>query len=507
MVLMFLLVGDVMVRELDFSRITLRIVERSDDKGEGDKDHVVAKLTGNTADVLRQALYQPYQLVLRDNNMRESKVTVSLKYLPVKMQLDPSESFNNQGTLKVEIHDAADLPAADRNGYSDPFCKFYLDGKDVFKTKTIKKTLHPVWNEQFDVQIRSRTAVQFELKVYDWDFGDSADFLGGAKINLELLEPFHKQEVNLALDGKSGTIRLRMLFTPDYITRSRQGSSTFQGTFAAPGKVIGAPVKTVGKGAVFVGGGVVKGASFIGRGFRRRKSRGAVDDEESTPNGTPPTETNGSAAPAITIDGSPISSPGKSVPSAPSPSHSRTKSAGSQSAFGASLGGADTGTASISIVSASGYPAKANVQIHVTQETGAHKVPKEIIKTAHIKSGQSQVVQFPQVTKQVPNVTADAQYKLVVKDHSTFGSDEELGEAVFFVEDQGSGGGERTLTAGEGTVVIRTGFALDDTQSITPSQAGSTFKRSMFGTKRESREDRRPRSVSTALKGSPALEN
>ena len=203
------LVGDAIVRELDFSRITLRIMKKVDKKGEGSEDHVVAKLTGSTLDTLRRCLvctnflhcsgncghfmantskYTPTQLTLRDNDMRESKVTVSLKYLPVKMTLDPSESFNNQGTLRVDVLDAADLPAADRNGYSDPYCDFYLNGKKVHKTEKQKKTLHPAWNETFEVQIRSRTAAKFEVQVFDWDLGDSNDFLGKADINLDILD-------------------------------------------------------------------------------------------------------------------------------------------------------------------------------------------------------------------------------------------------------------------------------------------------------------------------------
>lgn len=77
----------------------------------------------------------------------------------------------------------------------------------------------------------------------DWDMGDKDDLLGEAAINLNLLEPFKPQEIVLTLDGKSGVLRLKMLFKPDYVTRSRQGSSTFSGTFAAPGKIVGAPVK------------------------------------------------------------------------------------------------------------------------------------------------------------------------------------------------------------------------------------------------------------------------
>lgn len=45
-----------MVRELDLSRITLRLVEKADKKGEGDEEHVVAKLSGDLLPVLQRCL-------------------------------------------------------------------------------------------------------------------------------------------------------------------------------------------------------------------------------------------------------------------------------------------------------------------------------------------------------------------------------------------------------------------------------------------------------------------
>jgi Ca2+-dependent lipid-binding protein len=49
-------VGDTMIRELDFSKITLRIIEHVDNDGDDNDDHVIAKLTGNTIDTLRTSL-------------------------------------------------------------------------------------------------------------------------------------------------------------------------------------------------------------------------------------------------------------------------------------------------------------------------------------------------------------------------------------------------------------------------------------------------------------------
>lgn len=359
------------------------------------------------------------------------------------MRLDPSESFNNQGTLRVDVLDAADLPAADRNGFSDPYCKFILNGKEVYKTKTQKKTLHPAWNEFFEVPVRSRTAAKFECKVYDWDFGDKADFLGQAAINLNILEPFQQQEVTLGLDGKSGAIRLKMLFKPDYVVRARQGSSTFSGTFAVPGKVIGAPVKGVGKGAVLVGGGVLRAGTFLGRGFRRRKSRGekSDDDEEDMPNGF------AEDTPVISVE---------NADGSHANAHKRYQSLGAQSmasTIGGGLGAADQGIGNISVLSASGFPPGTNLRTHIRLENS--KGTKEVHKTKHIKAPAGSV-QFDNETFKVP-CTADSSFRVVVKDHATFGSDDELGEAQFFLDDQGAGG-EKSIKVGDGVVVIRSSF-------------------------------------------------
>ncbi|EED19084.1 membrane bound C2 domain protein (vp115), putative [Talaromyces stipitatus ATCC 10500] len=472
-------VGDAFIRELDMSQITLRLVEKSSDK---DEKHVIAKLTGDTLSTLQRCLYTPTELQLRAENGAISKIKVSLRFIPVMMKLDPRESINNSGELRVDVLDAADLPSADRNGYSDPYCKFKLDGKDVYKTKVQKKTLHPAWNEFFETSIKSRIGANFRVDVWDWDFGDKADFLGGADINLEMLEPFHSQEVTLDLDGKSGAIRLKLLFKPSYVTRTRQGQSTMSGTFAVPGKIVGAPVKGVG----LVGGGVVKGASFLGRGLKNRfthkdsESNGtSTPIREESPPQTPnkPTEQQGGGlarAPGLVVE---PSSPSSSVDT-PGPlnrRHSRTKSVKSLLGEKGTPGsiGAETGSAMFTIVSASGFPPSANVRCHV-RLLGA-KGTKEVHKTKAVKSSDGSV-QFDasHETFKVPHVPADAQYQLKVVDHSTFGSDAGLGEALFFVDDQGTAmSKEKTVTVGTGSVVIKSSFAPSDLSNGRPSTSHS----------------------------------
>jgi Ca2+-dependent lipid-binding protein len=398
------------------------------------------------------------------------------------MKLDPSESFNNMGKLRVEIIDGANLPAADRNNSSDPYLKFYLGGKDIYKTAIQKKTLNPTYNESFETAIRSRTAAVFEIHAFDWDFGDSDDFLGKGKIDLTALEPFQRKEVQIPLDGKSGTIRLRMLFTPDYITRSRQGSSTFQGGFGTATKVAGAPVKTVGKGAAVVGGGVAKAGTFLGKSFRRRKSRAGsefdADDASSFNDGDAP------PVPAVPV----INSIEPSTPS-----HSRAKSLGAQSIAGSpgglSPGSGEQGTASISVLSTTGFPPASNVRVHIKSEVPG-KGSKEVHKTKAVKASSGEV-SFGESEGFKTSCSADTSFRIIVKDHSTFGHDDDLGEGTFFLADQGNGsiGKEQVvnMSKGDGKVLLRTRFEPLEKGS-TISSAPNKLNRVFGSSKRDSRE-------------------
>jgi hypothetical protein len=406
------------------------------------------------------------------------------------MDLDPSESINNMGKLRVDVLDASDLPSADRNGYSDPYCKFELNGNSVFKTKVQKKTLHPAWNEFFEVEIPSRTSANFICNVLDWDFGDKADHLGKTEINLNLLEPFKPKEMNLALDGKSGTIRLRLLFRPDYVTRSRQGSSTFSGTFATPGKIVtgvaGAPIKGVG----FAAHGVGKGASFIKNSFRGGKKKDAdevngtlAESEEDVPT------TNGFGGPrrASGFTGVPPPIPEIRPPVTPpnesTPHHNRTKSFGATSAHSNYLGspggsGAPIGVANFTIVSAVGFPPSSSVMVYI-KSLGPK--PKVIHKTEHIKSPSGTVVFNEKKESFKCTAAADATFQVSVKAHNTFGSDDDLGEGALVIDETGTMQ-EKQIRCGAGYIIVKSNFVMNSTESGQESPK-SGFRRSLLSKK------------------------
>ena len=59
------------------------------------------------------------------------------------------------GNMNVTLVRAKNLIAADRGGSSDPFIVFRVNGKEVYKSEVVKKTLNPEYNESFVVPIVS----------------------------------------------------------------------------------------------------------------------------------------------------------------------------------------------------------------------------------------------------------------------------------------------------------------------------------------------------------------
>ena len=400
-------VGDGFIRELEFSRITLRLRSKVDKTHE--EADVIASLTGDTLDVLKTALNNPTEYVLKSNNGEVYTVKVSMKYIPVQIVLDASESINNMGDLRVELVEGKNLPAADRSGYSDPYCQFILNGEKIFKSKVIKKTLNPSWDEKFEVRVPSRTAADFLIEVYDWDFAGSPDFLGKVVVNLADLEPFQLKTISVPLDGKSGEIKLKLLFKPGYITRSRRGTTTTFGGGA--GRVVtgiaGAPVKAVGDGVKGVGKGVgagvgvaTGGIGFMKRGFTRKKTH---EDGEVVGEVTPRDMEIAKAAVASgggikgTSDGTQLavfSGDDKEtqiadpVPVASNNNHPETTQSRASSGHGREPsimsakngGGAESGLLQIAVVEGKGFPSGKDVRVIL-------KTPqKELFKTKAIKS-------------------------------------------------------------------------------------------------------------------------
>ncbi|XP_036383287.1 multiple C2 and transmembrane domain-containing protein 1 isoform X10 [Megalops cyprinoides] len=121
--------------------------------------------------------------------------------------------------LDIVLKKGHNLAIRDRGGTSDPYVKFKIAGKEVFRSRTIHKNLNPVWDEKVSLLVDSLREPLY-VKVFDYDFGLQDDFMGSAYLYLESLE--HQRTLDVTLDLKDphypdhdlGTLELAVTLSP-----------------------------------------------------------------------------------------------------------------------------------------------------------------------------------------------------------------------------------------------------------------------------------------------------
>ncbi|XP_062060526.1 multiple C2 and transmembrane domain-containing protein 2 isoform X2 [Lepus europaeus] len=88
--------------------------------------------------------------------------------------------------LTIHLKEGRNLVVRDRCGTSDPYVKFKLNGKTLYKSKVVYKNLNPIWDEIVVLPIQSLDQ-KLRVKVYDRDLTTS-DFMGSAFVILSDLE-------------------------------------------------------------------------------------------------------------------------------------------------------------------------------------------------------------------------------------------------------------------------------------------------------------------------------
>jgi C2 domain len=88
--------------------------------------------------------------------------------------------------LMVGVNAARRLDSKDKNGSSDPYCEVRL-GKQRKTTKRLRKTLNPVFNQEFTFVCTAIAAHTLFVAVWDWDRVGSNDYIGGVSVPLDSL--------------------------------------------------------------------------------------------------------------------------------------------------------------------------------------------------------------------------------------------------------------------------------------------------------------------------------
>ncbi|XP_070828090.1 multiple C2 and transmembrane domain-containing protein 2 isoform X2 [Chaetodon trifascialis] len=101
--------------------------------------------------------------------------------------------------LNINLKQGKNLVIRDkRSGTSDPYVKFKLEGKQLYKSKVVYKSLNPRWNESFSYPLRDREHI-VEVRVYDKN-RTADEFMGSSTISLKNLELYKTYEIELHLD-------------------------------------------------------------------------------------------------------------------------------------------------------------------------------------------------------------------------------------------------------------------------------------------------------------------
>ncbi|CAF1068343.1 unnamed protein product [Rotaria sp. Silwood1] len=122
-----------------------------------------------------------------------------------------------KGVLEVIILEARSLKNCAFFGEDDPYVEIYMDKKYKQRTRTIKNTNNPVWNERFKFNIhKDDNTIHFD--VYDADL-IGRDRIGKGKVSLKHVfdgdefDEWVKLSTRLGLSS-CGEIHVKMSFTP-----------------------------------------------------------------------------------------------------------------------------------------------------------------------------------------------------------------------------------------------------------------------------------------------------
>lgn len=259
--------GDTMIKELEWSVTTFRVVKKAD---ANKADDFICEVEIPTIELVRNCYTKPSILNLFGH--ASAKIMVQVSWFPINVTKIPqSDLITNNGDLVITAKSAKNLIAADSNGFSDPYLKFYLnDNKNsFFKTSIQKKTLNPIWNQTLDrIEVCNRVNDYLRIEVMDYDVGVSNDVIGNAIVPLADIASSGVTSLEIPVKGvekeDGGMLYLDFNFEPRYTTcvvkkSTNVGDLTSKGFntglnsgLKAGTAVVGAGVDTIGKfGGVF----------------------------------------------------------------------------------------------------------------------------------------------------------------------------------------------------------------------------------------------------------------
>eukprot|EP00743_Colponemidia_sp_Colp-15_P006197 GILK01006664.1.p1 GENE.GILK01006664.1~~GILK01006664.1.p1 ORF type:complete len:1102 (+),score=210.12 GILK01006664.1:226-3531(+) len=115
----------------------------------------------------------------------------------------------NSGLLLVHLMRAENLPAADFNGLSDPYCTLELGGVKE-RSSIVFKDLNPTWNQKYEFVVADVQTQSLNIKVWDKDRLMHDDLLGSISIPLSSVTQDRNSEWPLVCRKRHNSAKLFM---------------------------------------------------------------------------------------------------------------------------------------------------------------------------------------------------------------------------------------------------------------------------------------------------------
>lgn len=194
-------------------------------------DKYAGEITIPCKELITDANLQPKEYSVANG----AKLSLQVRFFPLPGLLaEPVEDISQNGVIEINLLRADGVRSADSNGFSDPYTAFYLNNEagKVFKSKTIKETLNPVWNESFRFSVKDYKNSFVKAMVMDWDMGNKDDFLGGYRFDFSELTPLEWKDYSVNLENIKktkdnnrihdvpGTLHLRIRFSPGHLQKN-----------------------------------------------------------------------------------------------------------------------------------------------------------------------------------------------------------------------------------------------------------------------------------------------
>ncbi|KAK1800860.1 hypothetical protein P4O66_006059 [Electrophorus voltai] len=126
-----------------------------------------------------QSVMDIEQILLEENNKEVNTDEHGITH--------PEVPSSGMYKLDIVLRRGHNLAVRDRTGTSDPYVKFKICRKEVFRSKTVHKSLNPVWDEQICLMVDNLHEPLY-IKVFDYDFGRPDDFMGSTYLYLDSIE-------------------------------------------------------------------------------------------------------------------------------------------------------------------------------------------------------------------------------------------------------------------------------------------------------------------------------